>query len=188
MDANRKEAAMNRLKDLRSSITSLEGSKTAFSVLAQLELSLAKSDAQFEARMAKLKAEHEAKNLPDAQRRRRAAADLTAYIESHPDEFKKPRKVKTEMGVFGLEKATGVEIEDEEKVIALLMERGCDDCIKIKRTVIKDALKTRMTPGQTATGEPVPAETFPGCRVKSGDTAVYNVAKVLLDAAKVVEE
>jgi phage host-nuclease inhibitor protein Gam len=179
---------MNRLKDLRTSITNIEGAKTAFRVLAQLEISLAKVDAQCESRIAKLKAEHLAKTEGDIRKRQAAAADLTAYIEGHKDEFKDPRKVKTEMGTFGLEKANSVEIENEEKLIAVLMERGYDDCIKVERSPIKKSLNLRMKDRETPEGAKIPAETFPGCTLKTGDTAVYNVSKALLDEAKKVEE
>jgi hypothetical protein len=169
---------MNRLKDLRTSITSLDQAKIAFAVLAHLELQLAKADAQFEARIAKLKKEHHEKTLPEMQTHQRAAEDLTAYIETHPDEFKNPRKIKIDMGTFGLQTVTEVEITDAVACLRHVAAAKLADCFKEEPKLLKAGLQAHLTAG----------ETLPGCSLKTGDTAVYKVSKVLLDEARTIEE
>ena len=169
---------MNRLKDLRIKIRDMAEAKTAFGDLAQAELALAKADAQFEARIARQKKEHQEKTLDLMLMHQAVAEGLTVYIETHTDEFIDPRKIKTDMGTFGLQTVTEVEITDEPALMKCLIAERLEDCFKVSTRPVKSGIEAMLKNGRA----------LPGCALKTGDTAVYKVSKVLLDEARTVEE
>jgi hypothetical protein len=162
-----------RLADLRSAIASLDEAKTVFTDLAQAELALAKADAAFEHRIGRLKADHAARTEPDRRRREEKAAALCAFIEANKPLFARPRKVRTDLGAFGLQEVSDLVVTDEPALLKALADRRYEDCFKLLVRPLKPAIKARLEAG----------ETLPGCHVRSGDTAVYKVDKTLLDEA-----
>lgn len=165
---------MNRLADMRPGVENLDQAKFALQEIAQITCRLEYQRARVEKQIASIKAK-----LADLQVRDNAAlaateTDLNAFIVAHPDLFQKPRKIVTEFGSFGLQAVNEVVIEDEETLIRSVMESAYLDCYQVVRVPIKAALKARLEA----------KEKIPGCILKTGDTAVYKVAKTLIDEAK----
>jgi phage host-nuclease inhibitor protein Gam len=165
---------LNRLDDLRDFPETIIGAKVLFGELAQRCIALAARDAQFEKRIARLKADHAATTEELRNGIANMEDDLTGFIESHRDLFKDPRKVKTDFGAFGLQAVNDVVIEDEDAAMKAVVKRRFEDCFQVATRLVKTALKARLEAG----------EKIPGVVVRSGDTAVYKVEKSLLDRAK----
>lgn len=162
-----------RLADLRTQIATMDEAKAVHAEIAQTRISLAAADAKFEARLAKLKAEHLAAVKPDREFAMESERDLAAYIDGNREKFEAPRKVTTEWGTFGLQKVTSLSVDDERAMLAYLSRRKMDDCFKLSLRPVATAIRERIEAG----------ETIPGCAIKTGDTAVCTVSKSLLDRA-----
>lgn len=162
-----------RLADLRPQLTNLDEAKAAFAELAQTELAITKADAAAELRIAKLKVEHAERTEADRARQAEIAAQLVGFIDANRGLFVKPRKIKTDLGTFGLQTVTDLDITDEAALLTEIMERGYDDCQKVTRRPLKSPIAARIITG----------ETFPGCTLRTGDTAVYTVDKSLIREA-----
>ena len=165
---------MERVADLRMDIHDLDEARRCFDEIALRTISLAKQDAAFEKRVAKLKLEH-----ADATRDERVitgtGTDLLArFIEQHKDLFADPRKVKTSMGSFGLQAVSELVIENQVRLERYLVENKIEDCFELAFRTIKTAIRKRLEVG----------EKIPGARIVSGDTAVYKVDKALVDQAR----
>jgi hypothetical protein len=165
---------MQRLKDLRTAILNLETADAVLAEIAMLECDIAVAEARAEKRIAAAKAA-----LEEAVAEPRRASDslktaLGQFIENNRDLFKKPRKRKTAMGSYGLQTVTELIVDNEDALVTELLERGYDDCLKTVRKPVKTALVDRINGG----------ETFPGCAVFTGDTAVCKVEKSVVDAAR----
>jgi len=168
---------MHRLKDLRPVITSLETADAVMNEIAMLECDIAVAEARAEKRIATAKA---ALEEAVAEPRRMQASLKTAlrqFIDGHRELFIKPRKRKISTGSYGLQAVTELIVDNAERLIEEILERGYDDCLKVVRTPVKTALVKRIEDG----------ETFPGCGVMSGDTAVCKVEKSVVDAARETE-
>lgn len=164
-----------RLKDLRNSIQNLEQADAEFACLAKCEIEMAKIDAEAEAQIAAIKAAAEcSKELASAQ------ADisrkyLAAYIESHPEEFAKPRKRKTDWGTYGLHTATKVRVFDKDSAIL-----HCDgttdlrDCLRTKIVLMTSPIAKMLKAGRE----------IPGCELQTGNVAICTVKKELIEEAK----
>jgi hypothetical protein len=155
-------------------ITTLDQAKATFNELAAVELEIAKADAAFEHRIAKLKASHIEATADKTALHADLAEMLVAFVANNKSLFKDPRKVKTNMGAFGLQTVTDLLITDLDALDAAILERGYEGCMEVKRSPVKKAISARIAAG----------EQFPGCTVRSGDTVVYAVKKALVDQAK----
>lgn len=164
----------NQLADLRTDIENIDQAKIILAELAGLETAVAYAEARFEKSVAEMKLDHEKRTADTkaqiAERRDR----LLKFIVANKHLFKKPRKVKTDSGSFGLQTATKISITNPEALVQWLLDRGYEDCLKIVRIPIKAAVSARI-----AADEKVPFVTVP-----TGDIAVYSIAKELLDEAR----
>jgi hypothetical protein len=167
---------MQRIADLRTTIENLDDADLVLQQIAQAECRIAKEEAKLELLITDAKARHAERILEIKVQHITLAERLAAFIESARGLFVRPRKRKTDFGSYGLETVTEVRIADEDALVERLLELGYEDCLKVTHKPVKQALKDRIAAG----------ETFPGVQVVSGDTAVYKVAKALLDEAREV--
>jgi len=163
----------NRIADLRSPITTPEQARDTHKDLALAVVACEVADARLEQRIARLKAQHAERTGPQRQAAEALRERLSAYINNHREQFKKPRTVKSEFGEFGLRTATELLIADEPALVSHLMEQGYTDCFETVRRPIKPAIKQRLNDG----------ESVPGCSLNSGDTIVCKISKALIDEA-----
>ena len=163
-----------RLKDLRNSIQNMEQADAEFASLAKAKIELARLDAEAEARIAQIKATLDCEKEFHIAVATKAERDLAAYIESHPDEFSKPRKRKTDWGTFGLHTATKVNVFDKDAAIRDCIGLKLKTCLKTKMTLITSEVAKRLKNGSE----------IDGCELLSGEVAICTVKKELLDEAK----
>ena len=169
---------MNRIADARPSITSLDDAIRVHAELAQAEIRMAVAGARAEKAIADLKARHMQQIQPDNDRAAELRDHLAGWILANKDVFAVKRKVTTDFGSFGLQAVSELQISDPDALNEHLLEQGYDDCLKVVRTPVKTAIASRIQAG----------ESMPGCRVRTGDTAVYKVSKAILadEVAKAV--
>jgi hypothetical protein len=165
---------MPRLADLRSNLRTIDDARSCFDRLARLELDVAKADAAFEARIAALKMAHEEKTAEDRATHDALADELRAFIETHQALFADPRKVETSLGSFGLQRVTELDVQDEAAALASCQEQDLQDCWKTITKLVLTAIRKRLDAGGV----------IDGVAIRAGDTAVYRVAKSLLDEAR----
>lgn len=163
-----------RLKDLRTSIQSVEEADLEFQNIARLECDIARLDAKFDTDILTIKEIYQrARNeyevpLNDAKKR------LTAFVEANKHLFQKPRRKKTPFGTYGLPNAASVRIDDKDDAIRCCLERNWTDCVKTTLTLLSKPLRDRLQSGESCAG----------ARLLEGDIASYTVKKELLDKAK----
>jgi phage host-nuclease inhibitor protein Gam len=164
-----------RLKDLRNSIQDIDQADAEFASLAKCEIEMARIDAEAEAQIAAIKAAAQcSKELASAQADV-CRKNLAAYIESHPDEFTKPRKRKTDWGTYGLHTAHRVKVYDKDAaIIACESDPTLRDCLRTTITVLTSPIGKLLKAGREISG----------CELSSGDVALCTVKKELLDRAK----
>jgi len=167
--------ATTRLADTRT--MTLDDAKAAFADLAQAQLRVERRAAAAEVKIATIKARLVDDNAVDGAIVKVAAERLTAFILANRPLFEQPRQVKTEYGRFGLRDATRLEVQCEDVLIEALLDRGYDDCLVTRRTLVKDRIRTRIEAG----------EDLPGVRVLTGDVATYTVDKALVEEARKVD-
>lgn len=141
-----------------------------FQEIALLTVKIEKTKAQYEKRIAELKAaagrETEA---PEAELREKAAV-LTAYINDHPERFIKPRQHQTDYGKYGVRTVSNIEITDEEAVKAAVKANAIPALVVIEK-LDKKALEKAIGDGLS----------IPGCEMRRGEVASYTVAKALME-------
>lgn len=165
---------MNRLADARPTLASLDEAKQSMAAIARLECEIAQSAALAEKQIVAAKGHHAARVVQKEEIRHEHELALTGFILANKTLFKKPRKITTEFGSFGLQTVTDLVVTNEETAVQACLERGYEDCLKIVRTILKKAAQVRLDAG----------ESIPGLQIRTGDTAVYKVAKALLDEAR----
>lgn len=142
--------------------------------LAQVEIELAVKEAHTERRIAKIKAEHQKAVAGLEAERQSLIQELTAYILMHPEQFEKPRAIRTDFGRFGRRKVSNVAIIDQDRVVQWALDNGYTDAVKTVHRIVKPALAKRIRAG----------ESVPGAALREGEEAFYAVDKSLIDAAK----
>jgi len=170
---------MQRLADLRD-ITTLDEAKQCLADLARLECNIAVAEARAEREIAKKKATLADLTAADRSAHSEAQQRLCSFILTHKGLFEKPRKICTEFGLFGLQTVTELEIIDEPRLTAFLLNHpdGLEDCIKTEPRLVKNAIKKALE-------LPPQAEVLAGmARIRTGDTAVYKVSKALIEEAE----
>jgi len=163
-----------RLKDLRLSIQTIEQADAEFATFAKAKIECARIDADAEAAIARIKGTADCEKEYHQAVIDKAERELAAYIESHPDEFSKPRKRKTDWGTYGLHTATKVNVFDKDAAILHCEINGFADCLKTSITLLTAKVKERLDAG----------EQIDGCELQSGDIALCTVKKELLDEVK----
>jgi len=145
-----------------------------FARIATDEIELARIAAQYEKRIAAIKADAEAVLGPVKARIAERAAKLAAYIEAHKDDrFVKPRNRKTSFGTYGLRAVSNVEVTDLQLLLADLTARGLTDCFEVNTRIAKAAVGKQLEAGVELSG----------AEIRSGVRAEYKVDKALIDEA-----
>jgi len=165
---------MPRIADDRDEVKGLEEAKRLMSELAWAECRLAFLDAFTEKEVQTVREQYAGNRLIRAKLVADAAVRLRNFILRNKPLFKSPRKVVTDSGSFGLQTASEVVVEDEDKAVSALEKRGFKSCIKTTSTVVKSAVKKLLEDRRR----------IAHCRLKRGDTAVYKVAKARIEKAK----
>lgn len=165
---------MNRLADLRPQLASLEEADKCLQDMAQAACRIAVAQARAEHRIADVKARLVEQTAADSELLVDRERALASFITAHADLFQRPRKRATDFGSYGLQRVSDLQVQDATVLLQALLDRGYEDCIKTTRAPVKSAIAERIEAG----------ETFPGCTLRTGDTAVCKVSKALLDEAK----
>lgn len=167
-----------KLSDTREAkIQTIEEAKDLFNRMARVEINLAKAQAMAESKIATIKkifAENTAGPEAILEKMR---SDLAMFIELHPEEFKKPRNVRTSFGSFGLQRADKVKIIDKAACTDFVVDQGMKNCFEPTYKLLKGGIKAALEAGTKVVG----------ARLLKGDIAHYKVDKALLDEAKGVE-
>lgn len=164
----------SRIADLRNDIKSLDDARAVFDALAMVIIKMTAVDAAFEKRLAKLKLEHADTHAADREFISDQEALLARFIEQNVELFADPRKVKTNLGSFGLQAVSELVIEDPAILEKYLVRTELKDCFKLDFRPIKPAIKKRVEAGAK----------IPGVSIVDGDTAVIKVDKAALESAK----
>jgi len=164
----------HRIADLRGCPENITQAKVLFEQIAGLEVDLAVEEARTEKRIAVLKKNHEAKVAGRKAVRDRLAEKLAAFIRGNTDLFRKPKKVKTPFGSFGLQKVSEVRLlVDDVVVVNNLKILQFESAVQTLEKLDKPELKRILQNGFD----------IPGTRLLTGETAVYKVDKALVDEA-----
>jgi phage host-nuclease inhibitor protein Gam len=163
------------LADLRTDVTSLSDARTVLATLSQLKAGIAYEEALAEKEAARIALECDKRTADMRAAVAEKESALLKFIVANKQHFKRPRKIKIEgVGNFGLQSATKVKVLSADSLLAWLMEHGYEDCMKVKRSVVKKAIAKRIEEGCKV----------PYVTSSSGDIAVYTIDKSLLDAAR----
>jgi phage host-nuclease inhibitor protein Gam len=164
-----------RLSDHReSAIQTLDDAGALFDSIANSEIKIARAKAMAEARIATIKENVAAKIEmidPDLDDKREALAE---YIDGHPEEFQKPRKVKTSFGNFGLHKACKVKFINKAAALDFVVDQQMTECFKTKYKIVTEGIKDVLLADRKVTG----------AKLLDGEIAHYSVKKALLAEAK----
>lgn len=164
-----------RIADLRPEINTLEEAEGLLKEIALAQCVVEAKRAKAEKRIAEIKSQLEDENAFLLAHITNFENQLRLFIEQNKKLFEKRRKHKCDWGTFGLQKASGVVITDEEALVAYAAKlRLHPGLLKTVQTPIKSAVEEALNAGVD----------LPGCSLKTGDTAVYTVAKALIDEAK----
>jgi len=146
--------------------------------IAQLDCRVAVVEARAEKVIQQAREKCELATAADRAARARLGQQLEAWINAHRAEFARQRTRVCPAGEFGLRTASNVEVADDEAVIAWALECGYDDLVKITRKLVKPALTKRLKQG----------EAVPGAALVTGERTWYEVAKALVENAKLAAE
>lgn len=144
-----------------------------FGRIAAGEIEAHRVAAQFEKRLAAIKADAEATLGPIKERIKVRAALLAEYIKDHPDRFIKPRNRKTSFGTYGVRAVSNVEITDADELLADLKSKGLAACYEVSERIVKAAVNRELEAGVE----------LAGAELRTGIRAEYKVEKKLLEAA-----
>jgi len=163
-----------RLADLRPVIATHEDATAVLSKIARVECKVAIQKARCEKKIADAKARYEAAVAEDLAEQKTLCLLLADFIMNNRDLFKKPRKISTDWGTYGLQTVTELIVHNREAMTNRLLEAGYESCLKTVHTPVKKAIQARIEAGQPITG----------CTLHKGDTAVYKVSKAVIDEAR----
>lgn len=160
-----------KLADTRT--MTIDDTRRTLEALAHCQCTIASREARAEARIAAIKSACAAELAETRSAQAQYEAVLTAYILAHPDQFQRPRTVRTEFGEFGLRRVSNIEISDPDAAVQFVLDRGYPDCVETMHRLQKPALRERIKSG----------EAIPGCELRTGEEAFYKIDKAMLDAA-----
>lgn len=162
-----------RIADLRPKISNLDDADGIMSLISERQCALAIVTARAEKRILAIKQNVAAETAPLAAEIDALEQSLSAYIQANPEHFVKPRQRKCSYGTYGLRTVTEVDITDDASCLKHVVSSHLTDCYKTVMSLIRSGLESRLKAG----------ENIPGCRLKTGDTATYKIAKSLIDEA-----
>jgi hypothetical protein len=108
------------------------------------------------------------------QQMKARAAQTGEQLGGYGALFADPRKVETSLGSFGLQRVTELDVQNEAAALASCQEQDMQDCWKTITKLVLTAIRKRLDAGAV----------IDGVAIRAGDTAVYRVAKTLLDEAR----
>lgn len=167
---------MTRIADTRK--MTLEEADAEFETLARAQIRVWRREGVAEDKIATVKSKEVEDNAEDRSTIAMAKVKIAAFVLAFKSLFQKPRKRKTQWGSYGLETERELVIDDEEKLIAELREKGCADCIRTTPSVLKAKVTERIDRG----------EKFSCCRISEGDVVKYKVDKSLMDTVAVTDQ
>ena len=163
--------SVQRLSDNRAMrAMTVQEADALFQDIALLTVKIEKTKAQYEKRIAELKAAAGRDTEGPEAELREKVAKLTAYINANPERFIKPRQHQTDYGKYGVRTVSNLEITDEEAVKMAVKAHGIPALIVIER-LDKKALEKAIGDGAD----------LDGCELRRGEIASYTVAKALLE-------
>ncbi len=163
-----------KLADTRTQ--TLESARQCIEQIAHAECRIASKCARYEKAIAAAKSRFEEETAGEQDLIAVRSAQLTQFILSHPEQFAKPRAIKTEFGSFGLRNVSNVEITDHEALTQFARDNGYTDLVKVTETLIKPAIRARLEAG----------ELIIGASIASGEEAFYKINKALLESANAI--
>lgn len=163
-----------KLADTRT--MTIEGAKQCIEQIAHAECRIASKRARYEKAIAAAKSRFEEETAGDQEIIAARSSQLTQFILSHPDEFRKPRAVKTEFGSFGLRSVSNVDIWNQEQLLQWALDNGYTDIVRTTHTLVKPAIRARLDAD----------EIVPGASVAAGEEAFYKIDKALLESANTI--
>ena len=163
--------SVQRLSDNRAMrAMTVQEADALFQEIALLTVKIEKTKAQYEKRIAELKAAAGRETeVPEAELREKVAK-LTAYINANPERFIKPRQHQTDYGKYGVRTVSNLEITDEEAVKMAVKAQGIPALV-VTEKLDKKALEKAIGDGAA----------IPGCEMRRGEVASYTVAKALME-------
>jgi hypothetical protein len=177
---------MPKIADLRNLPATPEQADALFDEYARLMLQIEKQDAQFEARIAKLKELHHEKVMTLHGNAKTLEEKLIAYVTANRELFENPRSRKTDFGSYGRRNATeDVIIPDVDRFCARVEDiaMASEDkslfqtLVKTVETPIKSAVKKLLRKGDTRLSGVATLRT-------GGETVQVKVAKALIDQTR----
>ena len=162
-----------RIADPRTTIKTLEDADELMRQISALDCQIAVENARTEKRITAIKAKLEEKTAPLEANKTALEAQLSAYIITHKDQFKRPKKRKTPSGEYGLRHVTDLIIDDPDALTEHLLEAGYDDCLKTTHSPHKAGIKARLENN----------EQIPHAAIRTGDTVVCIPSKALVKQA-----
>jgi hypothetical protein len=163
-----------RIADLRTNIPTVEEAKTMMAEIAQAEAALALKAARVDLRIKKILADHDSAVAEDLAGLEAMKNQLSGFITANRHLFKKPRKIKTSFGTFGLQDVAEVVIVDSERAIKWCRDNEMEALFKEEAKLVKPALRKAIEAGKKV----------PGVTIKTGDTVVMTVAESIIQESR----
>jgi len=148
----------------------VEQADLLFQEIALLTIRLNRIRADYETRIAELKAAADRETEQPENELKRCETELSRNILANPERFIKPRQHITEYGKYGLRQAAGLVITDEEAVKASVRLQHIPALIIIEK-LDKKVLEKAISEGIALNG----------CEMRQGEIASYTVSKTLLE-------
>lgn len=164
MDDNREALAMTETE-----------ADQVFQAIAEETILLTRQMAEYERRLAAVKAEAATSKAQSDAILKPLVKKLSDYIKVHPEQFEKVRAKKTPFGSYGMRNVSDLEITDEAALLHALMAHDVRDSYEVTTKIIKKVVERMVRSGDTR---------IAGVVIREGERAGYTVKKELLDNAK----
>lgn len=146
-----------------------------FQAIAEETILLTRKMAEYERRLAAVKAEAATAKAESDAILKPLVRQLSDYIRAHSERFGKTRAKKTPFGSYGLRKVSDLEITNEAELLKSLMAHDLSECYEVTTKIIKKAVERMVRVGDAR---------IAGVVLRTGERAGYTVKKELIDNAK----
>jgi hypothetical protein len=163
-----------RIADLRTNIPTVDDAKAMMASIAQAEAALALKAARVDLKVKRLIAEHDDAVAADRFSLDNLKTELSQFITANRHLFKKPRKIKTSFGTFGLQDVAEVVVVDSDRAVKWCESNQMHGLLKIETKLVKPALRKAIEEGLKV----------PGVTIKTGDTVVMTVAESIIQESR----